>query len=48
MPNTETITDVTRRIRHQIDEHALKEIGKVILDIRDVERLIHAAIWGDD
>ncbi|WP_336698217.1 hypothetical protein [Curtobacterium sp. USHLN213] len=48
MARTETITDVTRRIRHQIDEHALEELGKVILDIRDLERLMHAAVWGDD
>lgn len=48
MKTTESIHELARRVQHQVDEHSLEEIGKVILDVRDVERLIHAAIWGDD
>lgn len=49
----ETITDVTRRIEAAIAQkqsrYQMPTKAKLItLEIRDVERLIHAAIWGDD
>ena len=47
----EHLDDVIKRLEWQIKvrrEHPSSYDNRVTLDVRDVERLIHAAIWGDD
>lgn len=44
----EHIDQVIERVQERLDNNAIVTTGQVILDIRDVERLINASIWGDD
>jgi len=44
----EHIDQVIERVQEHLDNNAIVTTGQVVLDIRDVERLINASIWGDD
>lgn len=48
MPKSEHLDEVIERVQERLDNHAILTTGQVVLNIRDVERLINASIWGDD
>lgn len=49
VPTKETIYDVITRIGNVIDGQSDAPSRRTVeLDVADVERLMHAAVWGDD
>jgi hypothetical protein len=44
----ETLTDVIARLDVRIATHRASHLPDVTVSYADLERLIHAAVWGDD
>lgn len=44
----ETLSDVIARLEGRIAAHRASHLPDVTVSYADLERLIHAALWGDD